>query len=87
MPAFCALIKGRMILSALTRRKRIPINEKILTLTPEDTAEIHNPKGTKLKKINTMTKKLVGQVTVEEKNEIQMLFDQPSHRYLMKNNC
>ena len=56
MPAFWALIRGRIILSARTRRSRMPTKEKMLTFTPAEIAEIQSPKGTKLKKITTTTK-------------------------------
>ena len=51
MPAFWALIRGRMILSARTLLSRIPTKEKMLTFTPAEMAEIHSPRGTKLRKI------------------------------------
>ncbi len=49
-PAFCALMKGRMILDGGTRLSRIPTKVMMLTFTPAAIAEIHNPTGTMVKK-------------------------------------
>jgi len=48
--ALVSLISGKTIRAGVTRRKRIPINEKIPTFAPLDHAEIQSPSGTNLKK-------------------------------------